>query len=114
MVIARSLQRAIPSLVLPWFRYRFLIRDCFCQDLYPDFFCLSSKWHYLSLSSPCLCPPPASPAAVYTPLPDLAGPPELAYGDSKRSELITPGAVLIFELDLIEVQGPAAAPTTEL
>lgn len=45
---------------------------------------------------------------------ELYIPSELAYGDSKRSELITPGAVLIFELDLIEVQGPAAAPTTEL
>lgn len=39
---------------------------------------------------------------------------ELAYGDSKRSDLITPGAVLIFELDLIEVQGPAAPMTAEL
>lgn len=39
---------------------------------------------------------------------------ELAYGDSKRSELITPGAVLIFELDLIEVQGPSAPMTAEL
>lgn len=33
---------------------------------------------------------------------------ELAYGDSKRSELITPGAVLVFELELIEVKGPGA------
>lgn len=40
--------------------------------------------------------------------------PELAYGDMKRSELITPGAVLIFELEMIEVQGPAAPPATEL
>jgi len=39
---------------------------------------------------------------------------ELAYGDMKRSEQITPGAVLIFELDLIEVKGPAAQPTSEL
>ncbi|CAM9442003.1 unnamed protein product [Scytosiphon promiscuus] len=45
---------------------------------------------------------------------ELYIPSELAYGDSKRSELITPGAVLIFELELIEVQGPAAAKTAEL
>ncbi|CAM9413450.1 unnamed protein product [Hapterophycus canaliculatus] len=45
---------------------------------------------------------------------ELYIPSELAYGDSKRSELITPGAVLIFELELIEVQGPAAPSTAEL
>ncbi|CAN0465620.1 unnamed protein product, partial [Laminaria digitata] len=39
---------------------------------------------------------------------------ELAYGDSGRSALITPGAVLVFELELIEVQGPAAQVTSEL
>lgn len=39
---------------------------------------------------------------------------ELAYGDMKRSALITPGAVLVFELELIEVQGPAADKTAEL
>lgn len=32
----------------------------------------------------------------------------------KRSEQITPGAVLIFELDLIEVKGPAAPVSAEL
>lgn len=51
---------------------------------------------------------PGPPAAALLP------PPELAYGDSKRSELITPGAVLIFELDLIEVQGPAKPVASEL
>eukprot|EP00752_Nemacystus_decipiens_P008296 g7416.t1 len=45
---------------------------------------------------------------------ELYIPSELAYGDSKRSELITPGAVLIFELDLIEVQGAAKPATSEL
>lgn len=39
---------------------------------------------------------------------------ELAYGDSKRSALITPGAVLVFELELIEVKGPGAAAKAEL
>ncbi|CAM9830340.1 unnamed protein product [Pylaiella littoralis] len=45
---------------------------------------------------------------------ELYIPSELAYGDAKRSEQITPGAVLIFELDLIEVQGPAAPMSAEL
>lgn len=39
---------------------------------------------------------------------------ELAYGDGGRSALITPGSVLVFELELIEVQGPAAQATAEL
>ncbi|CAN0275464.1 unnamed protein product [Ectocarpus fasciculatus] len=45
---------------------------------------------------------------------ELYIPSELAYGDSKRSALITPGAVLVFELELIEVQGPAAPVSAEL
>lgn len=38
---------------------------------------------------------------------------ELAYGDVGVNELITPGAVLIFELDLIEVKGAAAKTSSE-
>ncbi|CAM9334767.1 unnamed protein product, partial [Ascophyllum nodosum] len=45
---------------------------------------------------------------------ELYIPSELAYGDKQRSDLITPGAVLIFELELIEVQGPSAPRAAEL
>jgi FKBP-type peptidyl-prolyl cis-trans isomerase FklB len=38
-------------------------------------------------------------------------PAELAYGDSHRGAFITPGAVLIFELELISVQGSVVAKT---
>lgn len=30
---------------------------------------------------------------------------ELAYGDASLNDLITPGSVLVFELQLLEVQG---------
>lgn len=50
---------------------------------------------FLSFST-AVPPPPPTPFL-------LDGAPELAYGDSKRSELITPGAVLIFELELVSV-----------
>ncbi len=37
---------------------------------------------------------------------ELYIPSELAYGDRQRGQYITPGAVLVFELEIIEVQGP--------
>ena len=37
---------------------------------------------------------------------ELYIPSELAYGDRQRGQYITPGAVLVFELELLEVQGP--------
>lgn len=39
---------------------------------------------------------------------------ELAYGDRQRGPLITPGAVLVFELELIEVKGPGKTANREL
>lgn len=36
---------------------------------------------------------------------ELTIPSELAYGDSQRGQHITPGAVLIFDLQLIKVKG---------
>ena len=37
---------------------------------------------------------------------ELYIPSELAYGNSQRGQHITPGAVLVFKLELIEVKGP--------
>ena len=37
---------------------------------------------------------------------ELYIPSELAHGDRQRGQYITPGAVLVFELEIIEVQGP--------
>jgi hypothetical protein len=34
---------------------------------------------------------------------------ELAYGDARLNELITPGAVLVFELQLLKVMGSGGA-----
>ncbi|MDP0490470.1 MAG: FKBP-type peptidyl-prolyl cis-trans isomerase [Verrucomicrobiota bacterium JB023] len=36
--------------------------------------------------------------------------PELAYGEQRRSDLIEPNSVLIFELELVEIQKPAPKP----
>ena len=36
----------------------------------------------------------------------LTIPSELAYGDSQRGPLITPGAVLIFDLEILKIKGP--------
>ena len=33
---------------------------------------------------------------------------ELAYGESKRGQFITPGAVLVFELEILKVKGARA------
>jgi FKBP-type peptidyl-prolyl cis-trans isomerase FklB len=33
-------------------------------------------------------------------------PAELAYGDQQRSEVITPGSTLIFDIELIATKGP--------
>lgn len=38
---------------------------------------------------------------------ELAIPSELAYGNSQRGPHITPGAVLLFELELLEIKGPS-------
>jgi hypothetical protein len=38
---------------------------------------------------------------------ELYIPSELAYGESKRGEFITPGAVLIFELEILRFNGRA-------
>ncbi len=38
---------------------------------------------------------------------ELYIPSELAYSDLQRGPYITPGAVLIFELELLKVKGPA-------
>lgn len=38
-------------------------------------------------------------------------PSELAYGDSMRGQFITPGAVLIFELEMIAVKGDVESKT---
>ena len=38
---------------------------------------------------------------------ELYLPSELAYGDRARGQYITPGAVLIFELEIIKVKGPS-------
>ncbi|CAM9551695.1 unnamed protein product [Discosporangium mesarthrocarpum] len=39
---------------------------------------------------------------------ELVIPSELAYGDSQRGPHITPGAVLVFELELLKVKGKVA------
>ena len=36
---------------------------------------------------------------------ELYIPSELAYGDSKRGQFITPGAVLVFTIEILEVKG---------
>ena len=54
------------------------------------------------------------PRCPVQPRPSRLSRAELAYGDGGRSALITPGSVLVFELELIEVQGPAAQATAEL
>ena len=36
---------------------------------------------------------------------ELYVPSELAYGDRQRGQLITPGAVLVFEIEILEVKG---------
>ncbi len=41
---------------------------------------------------------------------ELYIPSELAYGNSQRGPHITPGAVLVFTLELLEVKGPGAPP----
>merc|ERR1712205_124719 len=38
---------------------------------------------------------------------ELYLPSELAYGDRQRGKFITPGAVLVFTLELLEVKGPS-------
>jgi FKBP-type peptidyl-prolyl cis-trans isomerase FklB len=40
---------------------------------------------------------------------ELYLPSELAYGDSQRGQHITPGAVLVFELEILEVKGESKA-----
>ena len=40
-------------------------------------------------------------------------PSELAYGDSQRGEHITPGAVLVFELEILKVNGSLADGTAK-
>ncbi|CAM9182857.1 unnamed protein product [Choristocarpus tenellus] len=40
---------------------------------------------------------------------ELTIPSELAYGDSQRGQYITPGAVLVFELELIKVKGKTSS-----
>eukprot|EP00967_Tisochrysis_lutea_P150463 scaffold291215_cov35-Tisochrysis_lutea.AAC.1 len=40
---------------------------------------------------------------------ELYLPSELAYGDRQRGKFITPGAVLIFELEMLEVKGESKA-----
>lgn len=37
---------------------------------------------------------------------ELYVPSELAYGDSAKGAVITPGSVLVFELELLDVQEP--------
>ena len=37
---------------------------------------------------------------------ELYIPSELAYGDRQRGQYITPGAVLVFELEILAVKGP--------
>lgn len=39
---------------------------------------------------------------------ELTIPSELAYGESQRGPHITPGAVLVFELQLLKVMGPSS------
>eukprot|EP00240_Pyramimonas_obovata_P011571 CAMPEP_0118935132 /NCGR_PEP_ID=MMETSP1169-20130426/14963_1 /TAXON_ID=36882 /ORGANISM="Pyramimonas obovata, Strain CCMP722" /LENGTH=145 /DNA_ID=CAMNT_0006878119 /DNA_START=91 /DNA_END=528 /DNA_ORIENTATION=+ len=39
---------------------------------------------------------------------ELTIPSELAYGDRQRGSHITPGAVLLFELEILKVKGPRA------
>ena len=36
---------------------------------------------------------------------ELYVPSELAYGDRQRGQHITPGAVLVFEIEILEVKG---------
>jgi FKBP-type peptidyl-prolyl cis-trans isomerase FklB len=38
---------------------------------------------------------------------ELYIPSELAYGESQRGQFITPGAVLVFELEIVKVKGPS-------
>ena len=38
---------------------------------------------------------------------ELYIPSELAYGESQRGQYITPGAVLVFELEIVKVKGPS-------
>jgi FKBP-type peptidyl-prolyl cis-trans isomerase FklB len=38
---------------------------------------------------------------------ELYIPSELAYGESKRGQFITPGAVLVFELEILKINGRA-------
>jgi hypothetical protein len=44
---------------------------------------------------------------------ELYIPSDLAYGESQRGQHITPGAVLVFELEILEVKGPGQ-PAKEL
>lgn len=45
---------------------------------------------------------------------ELYIPSELAYGNSQRGQHITPGAVLVFELEILKVKGPAQPQAKEL